>query len=335
MSAKHHFILLLGCADVALGTLSPVVAPTIIPNGTLAPIVAPTAIPEVHFKNYLQAYFPPAKVWLGYIVIVIASARISRFAPKLGLPRMTGYILAGIVAGPYVLNLVPTQHIRKLRIIDETSLGFIALAAGSKFNYFEMKPVLRNIVAISTTLVAIEYATGFTVFAVLIPVLGRFGGAGFTVIAHLTWRHIVAMAMLAGSLTVARSPSSVMAIVDELKASGAFTRLTIGVTIFLDLAVIWLYDISESAAQTLTDDGTTSETSPLAIIVIAFSRLIGATLASVTLGIALGFALPHILFFNVHEERLAGCLRRIEKGENIYVLFIFLNQYSYYFTRTL
>ena len=229
---------------------------------------------------------------------------------------MTGYILAGIVSGPFVLNLIPATHIRKLRIIDEASLGFIALAAGSKFNYFEMRPVLTSIIAISGALVLIEYLTGFAVFAVLVPLLGYYGGAGFESIAQLTWRHIVAMSMLAGSLTVARSPSSVMAIVDELKATGAFTRLAIGVTIFLDLAVIWLYDISESAAHTLTVTAVAGGAGgggqqPFAIVMIALARLAGSTVASAALGIVIGVVLPHALLFNVHEERLSGCFRRI------------------------
>jgi hypothetical protein len=354
-SAAANATLAPSAAPTALATTSAPVL--VVHNTTMAP--SPTPADElivVVEQVSVDSYFPPLSVAIGYAVIVLASDRISDLFPRLGLPRMTGYILAGIVSGPFVLNLIPATHIRKLRVIDEASLGFIALAAGSKFNYFEMRPVLTSIVAISGALVLIEYLTGFAVFAVLVPLLGYYGGAGFETIAQLTWRHVVAMAMLAGSLTVARSPSSVMAIVDELKATGAFTRLAIGVTIFLDLgapvlralslrpscarslvlfrcslvlsltlvlrsrsvaAVIWLYDVSESAAHTLTVTAVSNGADgggqqPFAIVTIALARLAGSTVASAALGIALGIALPHVLLFNVQEERLSGCFRRIE-----------------------
>ena len=48
---------------------------------------------------------------------------------------------------------------------------------------------------------------------------------------------MVAVALMAGALVVARSPASVIAIVNELKADGAFTQLVLGVTVVVSTRI--------------------------------------------------------------------------------------------------
>ena len=57
---------------------------------------------------------------------------------------------------------------------------------------------------------------------------------------------VAAVAMVAGTIMVARSPSSAIAIVQELRAKGPFTDLTIGVTVVMDLVVIVLFSSIQS-----------------------------------------------------------------------------------------
>ena len=50
------------------------------------------------------------------------------------------------------------------------------------------------------------------------------------------WR--LAVGMLTGAIVVARSPSSAIAIVTELRAKGLFTRTVLGVTVLMDVVVV-------------------------------------------------------------------------------------------------
>jgi Trk K+ transport system NAD-binding subunit/Kef-type K+ transport system membrane component KefB len=61
----------------------------------------------------------------------------------------------------------------------------------------------------------------------------------------------IAAAILAGSILVARSPSSAIAIVNELRARGPFTKTILGVTIVMDVIVVIVFAINSSIADVL------------------------------------------------------------------------------------
>lgn len=69
---------------------------------------------------------------VGFARIAAASKQIGQSLVKTGLPLISGFLLTGIVAGPYVLDLISVEAISNLRFVDEISLGFIAFAAGNE-----------------------------------------------------------------------------------------------------------------------------------------------------------------------------------------------------------
>ena len=49
---------------------------------------------------------------LFYIALIIVGGLfLSRFAKKLDLPNVTGYLFAGLIIGPYMLNIIPLEEI--------------------------------------------------------------------------------------------------------------------------------------------------------------------------------------------------------------------------------
>jgi Trk K+ transport system NAD-binding subunit len=59
------------------------------------------------------------------------------------------------------------------------------------------------------------------------------------------------MAIMAGAILVARSPSSAIAIINELRARGPFTKTVLGVTVVMDVGVITLFALNSSIADAL------------------------------------------------------------------------------------
>ena len=57
---------------------------------------------------------PVAGIIISIALMLITGFAMTRITKRLRLPNVTAYILAGILIGPYVLNLVPQ------RIIDGT-----------------------------------------------------------------------------------------------------------------------------------------------------------------------------------------------------------------------
>jgi Trk K+ transport system NAD-binding subunit/Kef-type K+ transport system membrane component KefB len=56
---------------------------------------------------------------------------------------------------------------------------------------------------------------------------------------------------MGGAILVARSPSSAIAIVNELRARGPFTKTVLGVTVIMDVVVIVLFGVNSSIADAL------------------------------------------------------------------------------------
>ena len=65
----------------------------------------------------------------SFIMICLASYLIGKFFTRLGLPYITGYLLAGALAGPFLLDLMPGESVDQLRFVDQLSLAVLAFVA--------------------------------------------------------------------------------------------------------------------------------------------------------------------------------------------------------------
>ncbi len=178
-----------------------------------------------------------------FVIIAVASKQIGQSLAKIGLPLISGFLLTGVVAGPYILDLISVEATMNLRFVDEISLGFIAFAAGGELYLKELKTRLKTIAWVTTGLVVCTFSlTGFTFFFLS-------GFIPFMKTMPMTAK--IAVSILAGAIMVARSPSSAIAIVNELRAKGQFTQTALGVTIIMDVVVIILFAVNSSIADAL------------------------------------------------------------------------------------
>lgn len=191
----------------------------------------------------MQTYLEIVVIIAGFTVIALASRQVGGLFTKANLPLITGFLFTGIIAGPYVLGLISEEAVGDLRFVDELALAFIAFFAGSELYIRELKGRLRSIRWVMLGLVVSTFTFGtlalflmseFIPFMREMPAPGRF-----------------AVSILAGAILVARSPSSAIAIVHELRAKGAFTKTVLGVTVIMDVVVIALFGINSSIADTL------------------------------------------------------------------------------------
>lgn len=179
----------------------------------------------------------------GFVIISIASRQIGKKLSQTGLPLINGFLFTGIVAGPYVLNLITSDAIHKLRFVDEISLGVIAFAAGSELYLKELKHRVKSIAWITSGLVVFTFFLTSCTFFML---------AGFIpFMKEMPVAAKVAVSILAGAIMVARSPSSAIAIVKELRAKGPFTQTVLGVTVIMDVVVITLFAVNSAIADAL------------------------------------------------------------------------------------
>ncbi len=238
----------------------------------------------------------------GFGLIAIASKQIGQFFTRVKFPLITGFLLTGMIAGPYLLGLIPAEAAENLRFVDEISLAFIAFAAGTELYLKELRSRFRSIawVMAGNTLV-IPVLGSATVFllADFIP---------FMQTMPLTGR--IAVSFLAGAILVARSPSSAIAIVNELRAKGPFTQTVLGVTMITDMVVIFLFAFTSSAADALLTN-------------LGFSlNFILLLLAELLISLALGYVLGKILqvILGIRMNRLYKIGLILLLGYGVFVL---------------
>ncbi|MCK5297045.1 MAG: cation:proton antiporter, partial [Alphaproteobacteria bacterium] len=181
-----------------------------------------------------------------FLIVALASEQFGKWFAKINLPLITGFLFTGIIAGPYVLGMIPEKAVTSLRFIDDIALAFIAFAAGCELIIDEMKGAMKSIKWVTICLVICTFVFGSTATFFLTDYLSF--AQSFSVEGK------IAVSILAGAILVARSPSSAIAIIKELRARGSFTRTVLGVTVIMDVVVIVLFSISLSIAFAIISD---------------------------------------------------------------------------------
>ncbi|MBE2224676.1 MAG: cation:proton antiporter, partial [Anaerolineae bacterium] len=156
------------------------------------------------------------------------------------------FLVAGIIAGPFVLGIFSEESLKDLRFLEEFALAFIAFAAGSELYLPELRGKLRSIGWITASLVVTTLILGTGAVFLLanwIPFM-----------ANMDTVERIAVAFLAASIMVARSPSVAIAVINELRAKGPFTQIALGVTVISDVVVIFMFALAASVADAFLAD---------------------------------------------------------------------------------
>jgi Trk K+ transport system NAD-binding subunit/Kef-type K+ transport system membrane component KefB len=237
-----------------------------------------------------------------FAFIYLAATQIGQHVTRARLPMISGYLLAGVMVGPYVLNLVDQASVVNLRFIDNIALAFIAFAAGSELYLKELRSRLRSIGFITTGLVL----TTFTLVTLTVLLLANY----IPFMADMPLVGKVAVAIMAGAILVARSPSSAIAIIKELRARGPFTKTVLGVTVIMDVVVIILFALNSSVADALLTG---------VELDIVFILLVGG---EIILSLVLGYVLSLVLrlIFSLRVSTAYKYIMMLVVGYGVFVL---------------
>ena len=243
-------------------------------------------------------------ILVAFGVVALAARQIGEFFTRLRLPLITGYLFTGLLVGPFVLGFASEESLEQLRFIDEISLAFIAFAAGRELYLPELRGRLRSINLVSAGLIVATMGiltTAVFLLADYIPFMQSMGASGR-----------FAVALLAAAILTASSPSSVIAVVNELRARGPYTQMSLGVTVIMDFGVIILFALSSSVGDALFSDVPVN---------ISFVFLLAIEL---TLVVILGFAVAWLLRW-VLKRRMDAPLKTFLLLLIGYSVFLFSN----------
>ena len=91
------------------------------------------------FATQIQSEQPVASIIISVALMMIAGFLLTRVTKLLRLPNVTAYIVAGILIGPYCLNLVPQRFIDGTSFLSDIALAFIAFSTGEFFKLDVLK----------------------------------------------------------------------------------------------------------------------------------------------------------------------------------------------------
>ena len=211
----------------------------------------------------------------SFLMIAVAANGIASFFQKMHLPLITGMIITGIIAGPSILKLIPENASEKLFFVNDFALSFIAFAAAGELYISELRSRFKSITWMTIGQLVVTFSLGS--FAIM------YLADWIPFMRDLNKESKIAVAILAATIFVARSPASAIAIINELRAKGPFTQTAIGVTVIKDFLVILLFAINYSIGVALVT-GIQFDFGFLALL-----------LAELSLGLLAGFLLGKLL----------------------------------------
>ena len=206
----------------------------------------------------------------------------SRLMKLLRLPNVTGYLLSGILFGPFVLGKYiggwsidnPETSINAIKWISEIALGFIAFTIGCSFRKESIQHVGKRVVII--TLCEALGGAFLTIGALLIAYI--FLGNELPISLILTF----------GAIACATAPAATLMVIRQYKAKGPVVDTLIPVVAFDDAVALIAFAILFSVAKTLSGNSSLNVMDILVwpLVEIFGSLILGALLG---FGISLGF----------------------------------------------
>ncbi len=247
---------------------------------------------------------------LGYILL--AGTLTSELVSVIGLPHVTGYLLAGILAGPHVAALIDERSVADLTTVNTLALSLIALEGGAHLRVATLREGLRSLAwaTLFQSVFVIVCMTG--AFVVLRSYIPFTQGLGTTA--------VLGAALLWGTLAITRSPSATLGILAETRASGPVTTSTLSLVMTSDVVVVVVLAtvmvfarpmLDPTATFSLTDLrdlghdllGSVALGTTLGILLAAYTRFVKTQLLLVFL--AVGFGMSALVAYVRFDSLLA------------------------------
>lgn len=172
-------------------------------------------------------------------ISVLSGLLFGRLAKFIKLPNVTGYLIAGLILGPCILNIISENTVKDFTVVSDMALGFIAftIGMGFKLSYFKEVGIAPIIIAITES----------------------FGAIIFIIVTMILLGYDIALSILFGAIAAATAPAQTIMVIKQYNAKGPVTSMLLSVVALDDavaligfgFAVTIVKVISSHAAVTL------------------------------------------------------------------------------------
>ncbi len=178
----------------------------------------------MNMLEFLNGLNGETEVLLTLSIILFSGFILTRLTNTLNMPKVSGYILAGILIGPCCLNFIPPSMIEGMSFISDLALAFIAFGVGK---FFKKEVLMRTGKKIVVITLSEAVAAG-----VLVTLLLKF-------IFRLNWE----FALILGAIATATAPASTMMTINQYKAKGEFVDILLQIVALDDVVCLLAFSI--------------------------------------------------------------------------------------------
>lgn len=251
----------------------------------------------------------------AYIAILLIVALLStRLMKVLKLPNVTGYIITGIIAGPFVLGLFFNgfhmdtvkegeiyNFVKQLSWVSTVALGFIAFSIGTSFKKNVLKSVGKRVIVI--TILESLFGSICVIVGLLIP--------------HFIYPEKIPLALVLtlGAIAAATAPAATLMVIKQYRAKGELVDTLLPVVALDDASALILFAI---LFQVATNIATSGEFSVYAMLLKPLIEIV----LSLAIGAVFGFFISFLnRFFKSRNNKLILCIFSIFACLGMYYLF--------------
>lgn len=225
-------------------------------------------------------------------IALAAGLAMSRVVKPLNLPAVTGYLVSGILIGPYCLGrlgieglgFVSESSVAALGLISDVALGFIAFAIGNEFRIKDLRHIGKQALVIGVFQAVV--ATAFVDIALVV--------LHFLIPDKLS----VAMAITLGAIASATAPAATLMVVRQYKAHGEVTDLLLPIVALDDAVGLVIFSISFGIAKALVS----SNFDLISIVINPIVEIVMSLVLGLVMGLAFSFCER---FFHSNSKRLS------------------------------
>ena len=251
----------------------------------------------------------------AYVAILLLVALLStRLVRIMKLPNVTGYIVTGIIMGPFVFGLlfnnftydgikesIIYQHVNTINWVSTVALGFIAFSIGTSFKKATIKALGKRVLIIT----ALE-ALGATLLVLIVLLILH-----FIFPQYISIELVLTLAAIAS----ATAPAATLMVIKQYQARGPLVDTLLPVVALDDAAALILFAIFFQIANTFASGV------PLSIYTVLLKPLIEIAISLVS-GLVIGLFISFMnRFFKSRNNRLIWCIFSVFAALGIYMLF--------------
>jgi trehalose-6-phosphate synthase/Kef-type K+ transport system membrane component KefB len=189
----------------------------------------------------------PATTALALGFALMGASALGDALRRFKLPRVTGYLLFGVFAGPYVGNLITQAMAVELQVVTGIATTLIALIAGLTLSLDRLGSRLAPIAQLTAVTLAVAMA-GIALVGWLawpwLPIAPEAGG--------LTR---LAMLLVMVVIVVSFSPTMTAAVIADSGARGRVSETVLAVVVLADLVILVLFSVSMQLAREVVGTG--------------------------------------------------------------------------------